>query len=191
MKETLELLKKLMSNKKTRSLAILLLYFIFFIFVFALINNSTPSESLKEEQEKKEEQVLEGIEKLQQLETYRVNIKSDIEFTFDYKTNTYEYLDNNYIKGEDDDIFKEYNLEIFTSTNIYNLLKKATLESTSYLNNTDTYLISIGDFEKIVNNIDNDNANYIKLVVYKDNYDKVEIDFNSYYNYNVLIEFGG
>ena len=41
MKEFIEIVKNLLANKRTRSIAILLLYIVFFIFVFAFINSAS------------------------------------------------------------------------------------------------------------------------------------------------------
>ena len=50
MKETIEFIKNLWANKRTRALAILIIYAIFFIFVFMLISSGEtgPREQLED-----------------------------------------------------------------------------------------------------------------------------------------------
>jgi len=172
MKEFIELIKKLWSNKRYRSLVILLMYFIFFIFVFMFINSTSDYVAPT------------GIDIIKNEINYKITVGEKV---VSFNNNQIIYMDNIY--NEMPLELQEYKLDILSPINIYTLLKNSTLESTNFTLNTDTYIIKLSEFERLLNNNELESDEIVKLIVYKDGYKKVSID--NYYGYSVLIEFGG
>ncbi len=183
MKETIEFIKKLLSNKRTRALAILIIYAIFFVFVFMLISSGEtgPHESLEEPEE-----TLPSFE-LADVTDYLIEITGEESFTYDAVTNLINYEDVSYPLDEKPAILDDYDLDIFKPSNISKLLDVAILESTNHLEQTNTYLVKISDFEKIIYNNDVINDDNIRIITYTDN-SLVIVDLSNYYGYLVNIE---
>ena len=177
MKEFIELVKKLWSNKRYRAIAILLIYVVFFIFVFSFISSGKPNLPLEV-----------GIDKIKNIENYKLYFEGIDSFNVDYETNTIYYGDSIYSIEEDIKELNKYDLNIFKPINIYNLIKKGTLESTNYVSKEDTYMVKISDFEQLIYNNDVSNDNYIKIIVNNEFYNKIVVDLTNYYGYSVRIE---
>ncbi len=148
MKQIFSFIKNIYSNKRTRSLAILILYLIFFIFVFSLL--SIPNKNNNDE-------------------FYYLN---------NVVIGSYNVLNN---EGE----VTYYNTDLINTNNIYKMVKNSKLESTNYLENSNTYVISVSTFEKILYNNDVVNNDSIRITLYSN---KIILDFSNYYGYIVNIE---
>ena len=148
MKQIFSFIKNIYSNKRTRSLAILILYLIFFIFVFSLL--SIPNKNNNDE-------------------FYYLN---------NVVIGSYNVLNN---EGE----VTYYNTDLINTNNIYKMVKNSKLESTNYLENSNTYVISVSTFEKILYNNDVVNNDSIRITLYSN---KIVLDFSNYYGYIVNIE---
>lgn len=148
MKQIFSFIKNIYSNKRTRSLAILILYLIFFIFVFSLL--SIPNKNNNDE-------------------FYYLN---------NVVIGSYNVLNN---EGE----VTYYNTDLINTNNIYKMVKNSKLESTNYLENSNTYVISVSTFEKILYNNDAVNNDSIRITLYSN---KIILDFSNYYGYIVNIE---
>lgn len=148
-------IKEIWQNRRYRSI-IILFFILYFSFVFSLINASKSTEV-----------------KLTGLEAFKV--KTNYSYTI-------EYLGNYYNLNNMPDELKKYNIENYNPKNIYNLIKNATLESTNYIENSNTYIISETSVNKIIYNDDLEINNNIKIITYlsNDNVIKVKIDFIDY-----------
>ena len=177
MKETIEFIKKLWSNKRTKSLAILLIYFIFFIFVFTLISSGSHNYQNNEETNKED--------KLEDITNYRLEIIGEDNFTYDSNTDKVFYDGIYYEIDSVPEIISKYDLNIFSPSNVSKLLEVGTLESTNYIDKSDTYVIKISDFEKIIYNNEIIDDEYIKIIKYES---KIIVDLSNYYGYVVNIE---
>lgn len=180
MKETIEFIKKLWSNKRTRSLAILLIYVIFFIFVFTLISSGSHNYQNTEETNKDNEEI-----KLEDVINYKLEIIGEDNFTYDSNTNKVFYDGIYYEVDSVPEIISKYDLNIFSPSNVSKLLEVGTLESTNYIDKSDTYVIKISDFEKTIYNNEIVNDEYIKIIKYES---KIVVDLSNYYGYVVNIE---
>ncbi len=180
MKETIEFIKKLWSNKRTRSLAILIIYVIFFIFVFTLISSGSHNYQNNEETNKDNEEI-----KLEDVTNYKLEIIGENNFTYDSNTNKVFYDGIYYEVDSVPEIISKYDLNIFSPNNVSKLLEVGTLESTNYIDKSDTYVIKISDFEKIIYNNEIINDEYIKIIKYES---KIVVDLSNYYGYVVNIE---
>jgi len=176
MKETIEFIKKLWDNKKTRSLAILLIYAIFFVFVFLFIGSFDKKPIVKTE----------PLEKLQSMYVSKLEVTG--QHNFKIENNLITYNDVIYTLEEKPIELSIYDTSIYTPYNIYNLIKSAILESQNYVNNNKTYLISAQEFESIIygNAIDT-NAN-IRITLNEDNISVITIDLKEYYGYEIKME---
>lgn len=181
MKETIEFIKKLLSNKRTRALAILIIYIIFFAFVFALISNGSHNYQNNEETNIEENEEIE----LEDITNYKLEIIGEDNFTYDSLTNQIFYDGVYYEIDNIPEIISKYNLNIFSPNNVSKLLEVGILESTNYIDKSDTYVIKISDFERISNNNEIINDEYIKIIKYEK---KLTIDLSNYYGYVVNIE---
>lgn len=160
MKEVIELIKRIYSNKRYRAVGILIIYFVFFFFVFLLLSSNNTNKPLT------------GLDLFKTINNYEYKIEGNI----NYKT-------------EVNSITDEYYINIYTPKNIYKLIKLGTLESTNHIENSNTYVVKISELEKLFNNkIENDNN--FKITTYKENQNitKVVIDVKEYYGYIVTIE---
>ena len=177
MKETIEFIKKLWSNKRTKSLAILLIYFIFFIFVFTLISSGSHNYQNNEETNKED--------KLEDITNYRLEIIGEDNFTYDSNTDKVFYDGIYYEIDNVPEIISKYDLNIFSPSSVSKLLEVGTLESTNYIDKSDTYVIKISDFEKTIYNNEIINDEYIKIIKYES---KIVVDLSNYCGYVVNIE---
>ena len=186
MKETIEFIKNLWSNKRTRALAILVLYGIFFIFVFALISSGEtgPRKQLDGQLDESLENETTEFD-LADITNYFVEVIGEDNFTYDSLTNQIFYDGVYYEIDNIPEIISKYNLNIFSPNNVSKLLEVGILESTNYIDKSDTYVIKISDFERISNNNEIINDEYIKIIKYEK---KLTIDLSSYYGYVVNIE---
>ena len=185
MKEIWEFIKKLWSNKKTRALSILVIYAIFFTFVFILISHGTNKPSVPIHNPSDDPFVT-----IKDITDYHLQIIGEETFEYDVITNLITYNGQEYKLEDQSSLVSKYNLTKYTPTNIYNLLQVSLLESTNHLDNSNTYLVKISDFEKIIYNNNNDIDEYIKIIVYNNN-EKIKIDLSNYDNYIVNIELRG
>ncbi len=153
MREFIKFVKKLLENKRTRSLAILLLYLIFFIFVFTFLSTATFKNP---------------------------NDTNDLP---NDQVDEFEYLKNiqiiNYQKVEN------LNYDLISPIIIYNIVKNSDLESTNYLEGSNTYRITVSKFYKVIYNMDVDNSSYIKISIYEN---KINLDFSNCYGYTVNLD---
>lgn len=180
MKETIEFIKKLWSNKRTRSLAILIIYVIFFIFVFTLISSGSHNYQNTEETNKDNEEI-----KLEDVINYKLEIIGEDNFTYDSNTNKVFYDGIYYEVDSVPEIISKYDLNIFSPSNVSKLLEVGILESTNYIDKSDTYVIKISDFEKTIYNNEIINDEYIKIIKYES---KIVVDLSNYCGYVVNIE---
>ena len=180
MKETIEFIKKLWSNKRTRSLAILIIYVIFFIFVFTLISSGSHDYQDNEEANQDNEEI-----KLEDITNYKLEIIGEDNFTYDSNTDKVFYDGIYYEIDSVPEIISKYDLNIFSPSNLSKLLEVGILESTNYIDKSDTYVIKISDFEKIIYNNEIINDEYIKIIKYES---KIIVDLSNYYGYVVNIE---
>lgn len=188
MKETIEFIKNLWSNKRTRALAILVLYGIFFIFVFALISSGEtgPRKQLDEQLDESLENETTEFD-LADIINYFVEVIGEDNFTYDSSTNLIIYNNEIYLAEEKPIDLVDYDLEIFKPVNMAKLLEASVLESTNHIEKTNTYLLKISDFERIMYNNEIINDNNIEIITYEDN-SKIIIDLSNYYGYLVNIE---
>ena len=188
MKETIEFIKSLCSNKRTRALAILVLYGIFFIFVFALISSGEtgPRKQLDGQLDESLENETTEFD-LADITNYFVEVIGEDNFTYDSSTNLIMYNNEIYLAEEKPIDLVDYDLEIFKPVNIAKLLEASVLESTNHIEKTNTYLLKISDFEIIMYNNEIINDNNIEIITYEDN-SKIIIDLSNYYGYLVNIE---
>ena len=186
MKETIEFIKTLWSNKRTKSLAILIIYLIFFIFAFTFIGSGTKKNIKPIDESKKELDQNEKFD-LANVTNYFAEIIGNETFTYDSVSNTIIYNETSYDLESKPEVLSNYDLTIFKPSNISKLLENSILESTNHIENTKTYLIKISDFEKIVYEKDIINEENIKITTYLDN-SKIIVDLSNYYDYVVNIE---
>ena len=186
MKETIELIKKLWANKRTKSLSILIIYFIFFSFVFLLIFNGSHSYK-KPNIEEDEKNIIEDNQeiKLEDITNYKLEFIGEDNFTYDSLTNQIFYDGTYYEIDNIPEIISKYDLNIFIPSNISKLLEVGILESTNYIDKSDTHIIKISDFERIIYNNEIINDEYIKIIKYDT---KIVVDLSNYYGYVVNIE---
>lgn len=163
MKEFIEFIKKLWQNKRTRALSILIMYAIFFTFVFMILSSN-------------QEPI---IEDNINITNYKLEIIGEDNFTYDSITNQVFYDGVYYEINNRPEILNKYDLDVYNPNNILNLLEDATLESTNYLDKSDTYLVKVNDLES------NDLVDYVKVIKYEN---KIIIDLTNYYGYTVNIE---
>lgn len=181
MKECIDLFKKLWSNKRYRAFAILLLYIVFFSFVFMLISSARPKNiNLPKEPEETD---IRSITKY----TYEVIGKETFTVTVAEET-TILYNNVVYSLLEKPKELEQYDLSIFTMEHIYQLLEKGTLASTNYIEDSNTYFVSVSDFEKLIYQNEIENENYISITTYHKKIDKIIIDFQGYYDFTVNID---
>ena len=85
--------------------------------------------------------------------------------------------------------FKEYNFALKLE-DINNLIKNGTLESQNYILNTLTYIVSVEEYNKLLENKLNTDEN-IKIVVYKkdDKTTKINCDFSLVYGYPYTVDY--
>ncbi len=184
MKETIELIKKLWSNKRTKSISVLIMYVIFFTFVFLLISSGTHNYQRPVTEKEPNVENNENF-KLENITNYKLEIISTDNFTYDSSTNKVFYDGNYYEINNIPEIISKYDLTIFSPSNISKLLEVGTLESTNYIDKSDTYIIKISDFERIIHNNEIVNDEYIKITKYES---KIVLDLTNYYGYVVNIE---
>lgn len=184
MKETIELIKKLWSNKKTRAISILIVYVIFFIFVFALINLGETGNKYQKEEEKTN---VEDDFDISSISNYILVIDGEDNFTYDAATDLITYNDEIYLIEEIPEQLYSYDLDIFKPVNLDQLLQASMLKSTDHIEKSYTYLLKIRDFEKIIYNNEVENDDNIEIKIYEDN-SKIIVDLTGYYGYLVNIE---
>ncbi len=163
MKEFIEFIKKLWQNKRTRALSILIMYAIFFTFVFMILSSN-------------QEPI---IEDNINITDYKLEIIGEDNFTYDSITNQVFYDGVYYELNNRPEILNKYDLDVYNPNNILDLLEDATLESTNYIDKSDTYLVKVNDLES------NDLVDYVKVIKYEN---KIIIDLTNYYGYTVNIE---
>ena len=163
MKEFIEFIKKLWQNKRTRALSILIMYAIFFTFVFMILSSN-------------QEPI---IEDNINITNYKLEIIGEDNFTYDSITNQVFYDGIYYELDNRPEILNKYDLDVYNPNNILDLLEDATLESTNYVDKSDTYLVKVSDLES------NDLVDYVKVIKYEN---KIIIDLTNYYGYTVNIE---
>lgn len=170
MKEFVEFIKNLWQNKKTRSLAILIIYFIFFIFVFSVItpaNTNIPASSDND-----------------------TNTNTNNPTNNDNKDDELYYLKdmeiiNYYAYDNDNNIIENYDANLINGNVIYMLIKNSILESTNYINNSNTYYISPINYEKLINGITTEVNSDIRITITNSN---IVLDFSQYYGYKINID---
>lgn len=101
-----------------------------------------------------------------------------------YYLNNIELIDYN-VFDKDGNIIKNYNKDLIDNKLIYKLVKNSTLESTNYIENSNTYSISIIDFENIINGNTVSKEGNIKIIISSN---KIILDFISHYGYKINID---
>lgn len=135
MKEVLSVIKSLWANKRTRSIAILIGYFFFFIFVYFFITaNTSPSNPTVP---------LKGWEAFENTTKYHYQITMEeiVDVVYDQQL-TMVYQDQEYHMETIPDHLKQYSISFWTPSNIKKIVEKATLVSTNYVENKDTYQLN-------------------------------------------------
>ena len=165
MKETIEFIKKLWQNKRTRALSILIMYAIFFTFVFMILSNN-------------QETIIDDNKEIN-ITDYKLEIIGEDNFTYDAVTNQVFYDGIYYEINNRPEILNKYDLDVYNPNNILDLLEDSILESTNYVDKSDTYLVKVSDLES------NDLVDYVKVIKYEN---KIVIDLTDYYGYIVNIE---
>lgn len=175
MKEFIEIIKKLWANKRTKSLAVLIIYVIFFVVVFSMINNSS-----------KPPVITKPLDKLKTM--YIVKMEFSGNYNFTVENDTIIYNSNVYNINEKPIELQNVDISLFTPNNIYKLIDSAVLESTNYVDNSNTYLIKAKDFENVIysNNLENDTS--IRITLNEKEIKYIKIDLNEYLGYEVKIE---
>jgi len=175
MKEFIEFIKELWNNKRTRSLAILIIYLIFFIFVFMFLNlSSKPTISN------------DPFGYLKSSDNYFLTFEAP--HNFKVQGDIIKYNDVDYDINNKPLELEIYDINMFKPLNIYNLIKESNLESTNYVNSSNTYVISCKQFEKIIYSNDIESDCNIRITIYENNKDIIEIDLKEYLNYKVIME---
>ena len=182
MKDFFEIVKKLWSNKKTRSLSILLIYLVFFIFVFMLIG-SNQSLTIPNDNIENEENI-----KIQERQIIKLQFNG--EHNFIIENNMILYNESIYDVNQMPIELSGYDISIYKIDNINKLLNTSILESTNYVENTNTYLISAKDFESIIYNNEVENEAKIRITYKENDPNNIHIDLKEYYGYEVNVELG-
>lgn len=135
MKEIWNFIKGLWKNKRTRALAVLLLYCCFFIFVYFFIsaNKSVPRPEVS----------LKGLDALEKVKYYHFEVKMDevVEVSCENDIQI-TYLNESYTMDTIPANLEKYYLAFWKPMNLKNIIEKATLVSTNYLEKKDTYQIT-------------------------------------------------
>ena len=182
MKEVIELIKSLWSNKRYRAVAILLIYGIFFCIILMLL--SSGKQVKQPDLKKKETDIRDAISS-----QYKIT-EEEFTFIFERYTNSEDTIIYN---GETLNLVEmpeellKYDLSIYNMDNIYKLLEKATLASTNHLEDSKNYIISVSLFEEIIYQNEIINEEVIYITTYNEKIDKITIDYNGYYDYTVDI----
>lgn len=181
MKQFIENFKIIWSNKRYHALIILGIYFLFFalVFVFFMGTDDVLDDAI-EENIVLESEELKGLDLFKTVDKYKYNING--EYNVDVVVNdtiTIEYLDNYYNVDNVLEELKIYDFSKYNPSYIYDIINNSLLESTNYINNTNTYVISASEFNKLYNETV---VGDIKTVTYLDNENisKVEINFPDY-----------
>ena len=171
MKDFINFLKECLKNKKTRAIYILILYIIFFIFVFALFSSYNKSNKVTDQF---------SYLKTNEIVEYRVS--GDLNFTVNDNIIFNEII---YEKNEIIPELSNFDFNLINNNNIYKLVKNSVLESTNYLDNSNTYAIKITDFEKLIYNKEVTNDEYIRITLLKNN---ITLDLTNYNGYKISID---
>lgn len=155
-----EKIKEILKNKRYRAILIIIIYIVFFIFTFTYLN------SFKNEKTNNTN------------DNYYYIINNEI-IVKDLKIT---YKDKIYSKKD----FKQYNFTI-TLENINTLIKNGILESQNYIENTLTYIVSVDEYNKLLED-KLDTKETIKIVVYKKE-NKINVDLSSVYGYPYVIDY--
>lgn len=167
--------KELWHNKRYHALMVLGLYLVFFIFVFIFISSMNDS--------KRYDKLLNdkvGLEYFAEIKNYTIYVIGDVNFKVD-KEHIY-YLDEVYTTSNMPLELQKYYFD-FNPKLIYQMIAKATLESTNYLEKVDNYVLKKDGFFELTNHdIDND----VVIKVYKEEkIKKVELLLDEY---RVIVE---
>jgi len=108
----------------------------------------------------------------------------------DIPTDEFTYLKNieiiNYnVVGKYDTLVETYDSGLISGELIYQIVKNSTLESTNYRDNSNTYYLSINDYEKIKSNLTVEVQGAIRTTVSPE---KITLDFSEYYGYIINID---
>lgn len=177
MKEFIDFVKKLWNNKRTRALAILLVYFIFFIFVFALINSSSSIPPVID---------VSPLEEMKEKDIYQIEFLGSHNFVV--VDNMITYNGGVYNVEERPSELSIYDISIFNTNNIYDLINSAVLESTNHVEKTNTYLIDAEKFENIIYNNQMVSDSNIRITINEEDINYIYIDLKEYYGYEVKID---
>ena len=179
MMEYIEKFKIIWSNKRYHALILLGLYILFFAFVFLLISEKEDVIPANNTTQKEE---LTGLELFKTEDNYIYNIKGIYEVNVVDNGSTINYLNNSYTVDTIVDALKIYDFSLYTPLNIYKIIESSTLESTNYINNTNTYVITQTSFDKLIYGLETRSDYSIKIITYLNdkNIKKVEIYFATY-----------
>lgn len=138
MKEIWNFIKNLWQNKRTRSLAILLLYCFFFIFVYFFIsaNQSTTKPPIH----------LTGWDAFLKENRYHIQImkEEEVQIVSDGDIKII-YQDKEYDTNSIPDGLENYFISFWDPSKLKEIVDKATLISTNYIEHKDTYQLSNTD----------------------------------------------
>lgn len=147
MKEAWNFIKDLWKNKRTRAIAILVLYSFFFIFVYFFISANKPVSIPPTP--------LKGLEALEQVKHYYLEIQMDEVVEVSCENDCLiTYQNEPYTMDTIPINLEKYNLSFWTPVNLKNIIEKATLVSTNYLEKKDTYQTTNQDILPWENNYD-------------------------------------
>lgn len=181
MREVFRKFKDIWAVPRYQALIQLGLYAIFFLGVFIFVSSFDKGDYINESKS--------ALEKFKDLTSYKYEVNDIIVSVVGYqKIVTYENME--YDVSEIPLEISEY-ISDLTPLNISELISKGTLESTNYISNSETYLIKIMDFNKIVYDIEMESEEEIKIVVYEENNSilRIEIDLTNHYEYEYIIVF--
>lgn len=177
----IEVIKNLWSNRRYRSLIILGIYIVFFIFTFMIIGQKKDVVDIDN---------LKGIDLFKTITEYHYRIEGEESFDVIVDDDiVIQYEDNNYDLSNIPLELEKYDIEIYNPEIISKIIDNATLESTNYINNSNTYIIEELKFYQLIYNHNISSDNYIKIISFLENENiiKVEIIFPAY---KLLLEVG-
>lgn len=174
-------IKNLWSNRRYRSLIILGIYALFFTFTFMIIGQKNDGVDIDN---------LKGIDLFKTITEYHYRIEGEESFDVIVDDNiVIQYKENNYDLNNVPLELEKYDFNIYNPNIISKIIDNATLESTNYINSSNTYIIEELKFYQLTYNQNISSYNYIKISSFLENENiiKVEIIFPTY---KLLLEVG-
>lgn len=156
MKEVWIFIKSLWTNKRTRAISVLILWFFFFLFVYFFINTNKPTSN--------PEIYLTGWDAFEKVEQYHFQITMEEVVSASYNKGIHvTYNDMEYEESTIPSNLENYQILFWNPSNLRKIIEKATLVSTNYVENKDTYQL----VESIYPLVPWENVKDITIEVYK------------------------